>query len=136
MQTKTLFCPRTQKSHQNIGKFRVRNMRSFKVFVALAVISAATCANAEDLNDEELLKEVHHEVNLLYQSGKNWQEVAESLQEDANKFRLYCAFCPKICRKAVKNNIENQEGRKKGYKVCKNACPGAGCPGQESTETE
>ena len=76
-------------------------------------------------------------MNLLYQSGKNWQEVAESLQEDANKFRLYCAFCPNICRKAVdNNNLGNQEGRKKGYKVCKNACPGEGCSGQESTETE
>ena len=131
MQTKTLFCLRTQKSHQNVDRFRARNMRSFKVFVALAVISAATCANTEDLSDEELLEEVHNEVNMLYQSGKNWQEVAESLKEDANKFRLYCAFCPKICRKAVDNNIEGENGRKKGYQVCKNACPGAGCPGQK-----
>lgn len=131
MQTKRLFCLRSQKSHQNVHRFRVRNMRSFKVFVALAVISAATCANTEDLSDEELLEEVHNEVNQLYQSGKNWQEVAESLQADANKFKLYCAFCPKICRKAVDDNIEEENGRKKGYEVCNNACPGAGCPGHD-----
>lgn len=42
-------------------------------------------------------QQVHDEVNQLYSTGKNWQEVAESLRADANKFKLYCKFCKTIC---------------------------------------
>ena len=40
---------------QITNRFRVFNM-SFKVLSVLAICLAATCANAEDINEEELLE--------------------------------------------------------------------------------
>merc|ERR1712039_545293 len=107
-------------------------MPSFKVFALLAICLAATCANADDdVDEDELLKQIHMEVNKLFAQGVEWKEVAESYEADAKKYRVYCKYCPRICRTAVEHNIQQEKGRRKGYEICENACPGAGCPGDE-----